>query len=346
MKPCCFLGKDRIRTPPCLSCLLSRTVVRMKGVCMKTGMKIGVSLLLLTGLLIIYGSEEMVANWRSLSTGNIIGIICLCTMSLAILAKRFQRVLSSEGIRQTWMSTFTLQLMGLTLNQFIPGLFGGDLLRATYYMPDYEDKKRFLTAAVLFERLNGFLAILCIGLLGSLYVSMVYRKPVWIVMVLATVGGLSILFWVFTWWNPSGKERIWSRGLQITHDIFEILRQLFSNRALFSQTFALSCLSQCISIATYWYLLQVMDIHLPLLTIACVVALSWLVTLVPVSLNGLGIRESGLVLGLVSFGVIDSTALAISLIALLPTLLYSVVGACFLIANLTYIIRLNRLLVK
>ena len=89
-----------------------------------------------------------------------------------------------------------------------------------------------------------------------------------------------------------------------------------------------------------------MDVHLPPLTIACVVALSWMVTLVPVSLNGLGLRESGLILGLVSFGVSKGTALSISLIALLPTLLHSVMGGILLVFNLKKIISLKKLLEK
>jgi uncharacterized protein (TIRG00374 family) len=311
---------------------------------LKTGIKCTVSLLLLVGLLLVYGSDEMTATWRNVSIADILLIICFSTIGLAILAKRFQQVLTAGGITQAWSAVFSLQLMGLTMNQFFPGLFGGDLLRAAFFMPHYETKKGFLTAAVLFERINGLLVMSCIASLGCIYMPAEYARFFLLTMaLLLMVGFLFFCFTLFRMRSPAGIKGRLYKWIRRCQEIGDILLTLFRNPSLFARTFVFSSFSQIMTILIYWHLLRATDIRLPFPAIAAVVAFAWLVSMVPVSLNGLGVRESGFMFGLASFGVSKGVALSISLTALLPVLLHALLGGVLLGMNYSRIVELRKL---
>ncbi len=303
-----------------------------------------VSLFCIIALLFIYGSAELLGKLGTLTFKDLVVVLLLCWISLAILATRFKWVIAFRKINKPWNSAFSLQLMGLTLNQFLPGIYGGDILRATYYMPHHTLEKSFLTAAVIFERVCGLLAMIIIGCAASLYLFLVLGHTRWLLMSAALVSLCGILFLLsnqlrHSTQRDSKKVRRWVR---ISQEVIEHLFLLGDEHKLLLSILLLSMASQSLSICTYWYLLSIMQVDLPILAIAAVVALSWLVTLLPISLNGLGVRETGLVVGFVSFGVSKSISLSVALIALIPTLFFAGCGAVLIGRNFQRLMDLRR----
>ena len=304
-----------------------------------------VSLFCIIALLLIYGSAELFDKLGTLTFKDLVVILLFCWTSLAILATRFKCVIAFRRISKPWSSAFSLQLMGLTLNQFLPGIYGGDILRATYYMPSHALEKSFLTAAVIFERVCGLVAMIIIGCVASLYLFFVLGHTRWLIMSVVLVIFSGILFLFSIQLRPSAQRNNATvhRWVRMSQEVIEHLFLLGDDRKLLLSILSLSMASQIFSICTYWYLFTVMQVSLPISAIAAVVALGWLVTLLPISLNGLGVRETGLVVGFVSFGVSKSISLSVALIALIPTLFFAGCGAILIGRNFQRIMDLRRI---
>jgi len=309
---------------------------------MKIAAKLFISFIFIAGLLLLFGSEELVARISTVSLENIVILTCLCTMSLMVLAKRFKLVIASEKIKEGWLRVFSVQMMGLSINQFTPGLYGGDVLRALYFMPKNQSRKRFLTAAVLFERMIGLLAMIILGILSSGIVGMQHEKRYWLGISFMQLLALFFLVAILRQINSGRLQNLFvNRWLRLTKDIAEIVAHLFSRKSLFMGALMLSLASQCISILAYFYLADCFQADLSLAAVACAVTVAWLVTMIPVSLNGLGLRESGLVIVMLSFGATKEAALSISIVALVPTMIHALAGALLIGLNFRTIIALK-----
>lgn len=235
--------------------------------------------------------------------------------------------------------------MGLTISQFLPGLYGGDVLRAAYFMERFKTEKRFLTAAVLFERISGFMAMLMVGAVTSLIVYHSNKKEEWLLFffIIVCIFGTFCLFFN----KISSDKKAHIKGLlQVSRDIISQLKSLQSQTGILSTTLLYSLASQFFSILSYYYLLGIMQSALPFYEVAAVATLGWLVTLLPISLNGLGVKESGIIAGLISLGVPKTTALAVALIGFLPTLLHAMLGGILIGYNFQSIMGLKKLFAK
>lgn len=306
--------------------------------------KICVSVLCIVVLLSLFGGEQMVKDVGKLTMDTFLLITLFCCSSLAILALRYQRVAAMGGVTAGYGNFFSLQLMGLTVNQFMPGIYGGDVLRAMYLMPENPPKKHFLTVAIVYERLVGLVAILLLGSMGSVHTYLWYGQSFWLV----GGGGLFVILlllvcatrFLLLRWQPDSLVNRW---LRMSGQLFTQFSFLLRHRNLFLTTLLLSCGSQLFSVLSVHHLLETLGSPLNFSAVVAVVAFSWLVTLLPISLNGLGIRESGLVAGFLSLGVPKSTALSVSLVALLPTLFFSLVGGVLIGVNVGKILRIRKI---
>lgn len=311
---------------------------------MRTTVKIVVSICMLTILFLVYGSDELVQVITEVTVNELILITLLCTCSLFILAKRFQLILRSQQVHGKWMELFSLQLMGLTLSQFMPGVYGGDLLRVAWFMPEYPEKKKFLSAAVLFERLTGLFSLTLLGVTFSLFAGFLYDEKHWFMI------SLSLIILICAFAACGGVLVARSRGqkssfrwLRLSKEIVVEVAHLFSNYGLFCTILALSFLSQLVSITVYFCLSWFFEADLSYVAVGCAVTLAWIITILPISFNGLGLREGGLVMVMIIFGTHKSVALSISLIALFPTMVHAVLGSITIAKNMKTIIHLRKI---
>lgn len=80
-----------------------------------------------------------------------------------------------------------------------------------------------------------------------------------------------------------------------------------------------SITSQLLNVLAFYLLLQSIDLYVPLLSIGWIRSVVVLVTLIPISISGMGLREGSFILLLGSFGVSDSSAFAYSILVFAVT---------------------------
>ena len=99
---------------------------------------------------------------------------------------------------------------------------------------------------------------------------------------------------------------------------------------------ALSVLVQGAGVVTVWLIGRALGLPVPLLYYGILVPLVALLTMLPVSLNGMGVREGGMVLFLTPLGISSATALSLAFLWFSVFVAGSLFGAgIYLFGNLS-----------
>jgi uncharacterized membrane protein YbhN (UPF0104 family) len=130
-----------------------------------------------------------------------------------------------------------------------------------------------------------------------------------------------------------GKLR---RILDKINEIITLFRHYLTCKTMFAKAFGLALLVQIIGANLLVYFLALsLDIQVPLFYHFVAVPIITLVTLAPISLNGLGIREIAFVLLYAKVGVATEAAVALSLAFTLVLVIFAAVGGlCIQIPSL------------
>lgn len=229
--------------------------------------------------------------------------------------------------------------VGLFFNNFLPAGIGGDIARiadASRHGPT----KTAAFSAVLMDRLIGMLAIASLALVMTLPV--IDRFHLTLVYV-AVVGffALSVtLVWVV--FHPAllpALERLLARvglGSLGPHleDLAARLAGFRARRGLFFGLFAVAALTQISRIGVHALVARGLGLQIPLVYFFLFVPLLAVIVSMPISFNGIGVREGA---GMVLFGLVGvERAAAFSL----QFLTYLVMVAVSLLGGLAFLVRI------
>ena len=191
------------------------------------------------------------------------------------------------------------------------------MIRAVY-LDEGRGRRLLSFVSVLVDRLSGLLVLLVLACVAVLFYPRALPPWIpWSVWITAACAALGLLT------GPLLLRR--------THR-FERMRRLAQAAGsyrdkplLVLETTALSFLVQAANVVLVWLVGQAIRAPVPLGLYWIVVPMVTLLTLLPVSLNGMGVREGGMILFLTPFGVPESTALSL---AFLWFLVYTAVSLC------------------
>ena len=268
------------------------------------------------------------ADWRWLGAG--VGVFFLCTI---VATARWKILLAVQNIHMTWLRTWHLFMIGMFFNLFMLGSTGGDVVKMFLTMREARDNKAAALLSVFMDRVIGMLALIFLSV-GFLYFrydllnhaegsSTLLNLLLWLLgAALITILGMfavSGLGWVhyLPQWTPlrgriveiSAACHMYAKGWRLTIWALLISFPLFG---MFFTTF------YCAARA-FTDLLGVVDIF----SVMPIVAV---ITAIPISVSGIGLRESLFVSLLAPFGVGAAIATLISVTGFLINTLGSLAG--------------------
>lgn len=266
--------------------------------------------------------------WRHLHHLDILSLSAATILSLLgwwLSGMRLWCLLPELPVRTVVRSTFA----AIFYSTILPGQIVGDVVKA-HQLGRQSARTGHAEAATLIDRVLALLALLCIGTVAAWFVPAV---PIALRLLLAA-GALAIAFGgiiagsapfqhlVLEHLLPEREGRIRSFMRHFSIALHECLRQPL--RMLLS--FALALLFHALCIATQVLLGHALHIGLTWVAWAVVYAAVSLLVLVPISIAGIGLRESGYVGMLALFGVSASAALSLSFTMFAFTLLGAAIG--------------------
>ncbi len=263
----------------------------------------------------------------SLSWTALVAIVALTFAFPAISAMRWRRVLHHVGVRHALWPLMADNLVASTYNMLLPTSIGGDVVRALRCGRRVQ-RAHHAWSTVLFERLVGIIALALLSVPGLAMVPGPMRMLGWAVAgtVLVSVVLLVIAPTPLRWAGRVIASRapvVADVGENVADDLVGPLGRAIPR----VETMAWSVLYQAVGLGIL--VVVAFDWGQPAMTWAILggVPLALVLTMLPVSIAGLGVRESMFVVLLGELGVEASKALSLALIWLASALLLAVAGA-------------------
>lgn len=289
--------------------------------------KIAVSCLLLAVLLWQVDLQVLVERLRGLSPGFIVfawGYYAVCQL---LSSYRWQMFLSAKGIPVPVPTLFSYYMIGMFLNNFLPGAVGGDAAK-TYYLYRRTGQGHYALGSVFLERFAGLLGLSLMSIVALVIGLPWIREP----LILAAVAGTALFLLVVVlglWWAPLSPPIQNLLGRVLPGSIGPRLQQLYEALAGYRQypgtilrAVALSMVIQGLYALYYGVVAWGLGISIDVLYFLLFLPVVTLAMLAPISLGGWGVREAMLVFLFSRVGVAAVDVLAVSLTAhLLSTLL-------------------------
>lgn len=276
------------------------------------------SVLLLAYLVVTAGVDEMLRTLGKLSLRSILAVIGLIFVSRLATFARWHVLLQIEKVQVNWRDSLRLTFAGLFAANFLPSTIGGDVVRLAGAMR-IGISGSLAAASLLVDRL--------IGMAGMAVVLPFGFKPLMTILNLEQTslsGG-----WQSTALLTSGKG-LWGRVKKILRKVLDALSYWYRHpRYLF---FAM--LFTFVHMACIFFIIQIlvtdMGESIPFWTTAGLWSLTYFITLVPISINGLGLQELSITSVFPLFGGLShSTSLSVALIIRGLWIIGSLPGAFF-----------------
>jgi uncharacterized protein (TIRG00374 family) len=244
-------------------------------------------------------------------------------------SQRWRGILQAGLIIISRLAALRLNLIGTFSGNFLPGQGAGDIVKATLLFERFPDRKLFLLTSVAYDRLMGLIAILALSALAACL--LVMRNGDWSAAYhVVWAAGLVLLLTLLATQlhRPKWLWRLLGERMgRMLAGFSETLLSLFRQRPLFLRTLGLSLLFQLSWVLALWLMLLAIQPGVPLLPVMLAAPLSVLIASIPITLGGLGVRESAFSLLMQQFGVSAGVATTAALLSLIPIIIFSAIGA-------------------
>lgn len=300
--------------------------------------KVAVSVALLGVLFSRADVSAMGARFRQMDLGWMAAALAVYGLMLVISAWRWQLLLRVQTIRVGFGHLTNSFLVATFFNNFLPSNIGGDVVRVADTAP-YAGSKTVATTIVLLDRVLGLVALLAVAAAASALataagVPLVGVGYIWIALV-ALLGGL-----MFVLLFPQRFARMMhaiaggrGEGIQIRLvNLLGALSRFAEQPGPLGIAFAGAVAVQALLVLFFMCVARSLEVPLPLMAASVVVPVSLAVQMVPVSINGFGVRESVFAFFFASLGLNVGSALTLSLGSAALIMLFSLSGgAVFLL---------------
>jgi uncharacterized membrane protein YbhN (UPF0104 family) len=248
---------------------------------------------------------------------------------LVLSAWRWQRVLCVLEVRSRLGSLVSHYLAGQFVGNFLPSTIGGDLLRVSRLSASAPGTASF--ASVVLERLTGWIVLPVLTLAGlALRPSLLDLGLASRMALVLSAGTLMLLAGLLV---VAGSRRLagrfaandgWTRFIGAVHLGVERLRRRPGAAA---GVLGVATVYQLSTVVAVYLATRALGLHLPLAAVLAFAPVVAIAQVLPLSLNGLGVREGAFVVFLGPLGVAAGQAIAVGLLVYAMTLAVSLLGA-------------------
>lgn len=292
-------------------------------------LKIAVSIGLLGYLLTLIDLDQLLARLRSLDLGYLGLAYALLLGQVGISATKWQRILRSDGLVMPLPFLFKTNLIGGFISLFLPTSFGGDVYRVVAAQGVNQDLAKS-TSSVVFDRLTGFFALISICMVG--YVALPEQPYGLLVAILYVLGVIGFLVAS----SNVAIRLIGGSRLPFVNRFAKILRSFRNyrtHRRLLAIVLLLAFAFQLnvVVINKIYTLALGIDVSFALLLV--IIPLIYLTEALPISINGLGVRESAFAFFFVMNGLTVEQGVAVSLLIVAERYVLGLLGGSLLLAS-------------
>ncbi len=262
----------------------------------------------------------------------------LHALGLLISAYRWQILARAQEDQVPLMFLVRSYLVGTFFNNFLPTRFGGDLVRI-WDGTRYSKSLVKSSAIVVVERMTGMIVLFVFALTASLLrLDMAQTIPViWGALVLG-LAGLTILTFFFLPFFRRQLDKVPAKGIggRVAQKIIAFRTTVLAyrdKRSEFARASFWALLLQLNVILYYVLIGKALGLEIAVLDYFIFIPIVLLIQIIPVTINGLGLREGAYIEIFRYYGIAPETALSFSIIEIVFGLVVGLVG------GIIYIVR-------
>ncbi len=288
---------------------------------------------------LLFSRVDMAKLWASARQASISWMaIALGAYGLTVVASvwRWWLLLEAQDVDMSFVALFGSMSVALFFNNFLPSNIGGDVVRITD-TAKVARSKTLAATVVLADRTMGMMALVLIAAVGvSVVASPAGRTPlpVWPAWLWAGFAS-GMIVGGFVLWSPGGVGWL-LRPLTVFHPewitgrigtITVTLERFHNHIGAVVSCFATAVFVQLMTVTVGWAVAHALGIPIGAFDLAVVVPLAGVVQMIPVSINGFGVREATYSLYFTRIGLPIESAILLSLTSTALVMLYSLTGA-------------------
>jgi hypothetical protein len=222
-------------------------------------------------------------------------------LSKSIAAFRLNGYFHQIGAKLSHLSNLRLYLLGMFYNLFLPGGIGGDAYKGYVVQKAYQPGTKKVVSSLLLDRLSGMLLLFMYACGLALLSENSFLQP---------------LFWLFL------------TAIPLSVIVFWFVNKMFFPTTLpvFWQSFGYSALVQLAQLVCVLFILMALSIQLNTLEYLFVFLVSSIVSVIPLTIGGIGSREVTFLYGAEWMGLNENFSISISFTFFLITALTSFFG--------------------
>ena len=279
---------------------------------------------------------ELGRRIQSAEPAGIVVALVLFGVTLFLSAVRWQILLRVQEIPLRLAPIFQVSMIGQFFNSFLLGTTGGDVVKILYVAQLAPHKKSAAGLSVLLDRVIGLTAliVLTVGLSASRYRLLTSTaqsaQALWTFYLIAAgvagvLTGAALLPVLLRFANLKRLEKKLPFHEQIER-ISEAFARNSRNPGANLEALLLSFVAHLLNLFSQYAVMRALHLDVSFVTVASVTAIILVLISIPISVAGLGVRESLFVLFLGLSGVSREGAIAASLIGFSISLAWSIVG--------------------
>jgi hypothetical protein len=237
--------------------------------------------------------------------------ILLQLASTTLAAYRWSLIMGALKFHETFSFYLTRYFKGAFFNQALPGSIGGDAVRGLE-LGKMGYSKREAFSGIFIDRIVGLAGLLILNLIANLVSD--HLLPMWLFNLINAISiggivGFTVLILL--------RKIAWLQNYRITQ-IFASLsgrfRQVYANKQAIIVQITLSVIIHFLSILALYELSLAIGMTLPLGVFLVAVPPVFLLTIIPISLAGWGVRESAMVGIFLLIGASKEMILSVSIL--------------------------------
>jgi len=266
---------------------------------------------------------------------SVIGL-CVATLRWEILLKRFTA-------NSLFVELFRFICISFFYNFFVPGGFAGDIVRGYKCRNHYLSRTQGI-ASVFVDRLIGLASFIVFGIIGMIFTYNLLQKTNILVFVWIVVGGS--LFLLFLLFNRKIMS-FFKTFSNLYPALYEKLKQFYDYiyyykdyRGILINALIVSLLTTFVNILSFYLLSVSIGSEVPFIYFLFFIPVITIISYLPITYSGLGIREAGFVLLFVEVGMSPDQALGISLMYFGLLLILGIMGGIIYIITRPAILKM------
>ena len=275
-----------------------------------------------------------------------ISLVAACTVIFLlrnwICGLRWLTLLPSSHDQINSWGAFRYIMLGSLYGLILPGALGADVARSAQVAVEVPQNKASYVASIWLDRLVGLFSILLMGGIAGIFSTQLHSRHYFLIVMAAGLLFFLLLAWLAFHPRLHGLllrlslsyKRIHGLLAKLLSNLKELGEYHHTHRQAVWKALAYCIPIHCLAFCIVYLLAVEMGIEIGFLALSLFTSISWLITSIPVSFSGVGVRELSFVVLLQTQGISAEQATTLSLGFFSVMVLTATLGAFFLLPPL------------